>query len=69
MIIYLCIKNKSNTLLFSEDMGQKPFFLHTDGTMKLKKGHISHNNQWTLPEIELDLYFMIIQILDNPDGL
>ena len=25
-----------------------------------KKGHNSHNNGWILPQIELDLYFMII---------
>ena len=30
--------------------------------MKLKKGHNSHNNGWILPQIELDLYFMIIYL-------
>ena len=30
--------------------------------MKLKKGHNSHNNWPILPQIELDLYFMIIYL-------
>ena len=28
MIIYLCIKSESNTLIFSKDMERKPFLLH-----------------------------------------
>ena len=43
MIIYLCLKYESNTLILSKDIEWKPFFVHTDGTMKLKKDHNSHN--------------------------
>ena len=32
MIIYLCIKFESNTLIFSKDIKWKPFLLHTDRT-------------------------------------
>ena len=38
------------------------FFVHTDGTMKLKKGHNSRNNWCILSLIELDLYFMIVYL-------
>ena len=31
MIIYLCVKFDSNTLIFSKDIEQKPFSLHIDG--------------------------------------
>ena len=32
MIIYLCIKYESNTLIFSKDIKRKPFFVCTDRT-------------------------------------
>ena len=33
MIIYLCIKYESNTLIFSKDIERKPFYIsNTDGT-------------------------------------
>ena len=32
MIIYLCIKYESNTLIFSKDIKRKPFFVPMDGT-------------------------------------
>ena len=47
MIIYLCIKYNSNTLIFSKDMEWKPF------VSILEKGHNSHHNWWILPYIEL----------------
>ena len=28
----------------------------------MKRGHNFHNNGWILPQIELDLYFMIIYL-------
>ena len=30
--------------------------------IKLKKGHISNNNWWNLPYIELELYFLIVYL-------
>ena len=57
MIIYLCIKFESNTLIFSKDIEQKPFFNYIS---TLIKGRNSKNNWWILPYIELDLYFIII---------
>ena len=62
MIMYLCIKYQSNTLIFSSDIKLKPFYIHTDRAIKLKKVHNSHNNWWILPKNELDLYFMIIYL-------
>ena len=55
MITYLCIKYESNTptFFFKKITKGKHF-------SKVKKGHNSHNNGWILPEIKLDLYFMII---------
>ena len=32
MIIYLCMKYESNTPMFSKDIAQKPFFVHTGRT-------------------------------------
>ena len=29
MIIYLCMKYESNTLMYSKDIARKPFFVHT----------------------------------------
>ena len=55
MIIYMCIKYESHTLIFSKDIERKQFF-------KAEKGRNSHNNWWILPLIELDLYFMIIHL-------
>ena len=49
MIIDLCIKYESNTLIFSEEM-----------ETTLKKSHNSHNNWWILQKIELNEYFIII---------
>ena len=51
MIIYLCMKYESNSLLFSKDIA----IFHTE-----IKGHNSDNNRRILSVIELDLYFMII---------
>ena len=61
MIIYLCIKYESNTLIFSKDIEQKLFF-KVENFLKLKKGHNSQNNWWILPLIESDLHFMIINL-------
>ena len=58
MIIDLCIKYESNTLIFSEEM--ETTFVHTDMTMKLKKSHNSHNNWCILQKIEFNEYFIII---------
>ena len=51
MIMYLCIKFESNTLIFSKDIELKPFFSYFS---MLKKGHNSQNNWWILPEIKPD---------------
>ena len=56
MIIYLCIKYESNTPIFLKKISKGKHFL------KVKMGHNSHNNGWILPLIELDLYFMIINL-------
>ena len=34
----------------------------SEGDLKVKKGHNSHNNGLILPYLELDLYFMIIYL-------
>ena len=57
MIIYLCIKFDSITLIVSKDIERKPFF-KAENFSKLKKGHNSQNNWWILPKIKLDLYFI-----------
>ena len=57
MIIHLCIKFESNTLILSKDIKRKPFFNYFS---TLIKGRNSKNNWWILPSIELDLYFIII---------
>ena len=44
MIIYLCIKFESNTLIFSKD--NEPFF---NNFSTLEKGRNSKNNRWILP--------------------
>ena len=49
MMIYLCLKYESNTLIFSKGIEQKPYFVHMDWMMRLKRGHNSHNTQWILP--------------------
>ena len=59
MIIYLCIKYESNTLMFSKYIERKQIFNYFS---TLKKGHNSQNNWWILPLIELDLHFMIIYL-------
>ena len=46
MIIYLCIKFESNTLICSKDIGPKPVFNYFS---TLKKGRNSKNNWWILP--------------------
>ena len=56
MIIYLCVKYESNSLLFSKDIARKTFF-HTE-----IKGYSSDNNWWISSVIELDLYCMIIYL-------
>ena len=61
MIIYLCIKIESNTLIFSKDIERKPFF-KVEKFSKLKKIHNSENNLWILPSIDLDLHFLIIYL-------
>ena len=43
MIMYLCIKYDSNTLIFSKKISNGNCF------SKLKKGHNSYNNWWILP--------------------
>ena len=43
----------------SKDIERKLFF-KVEIFSKFKKGHNSQNNWWILPEIELDLHFMII---------
>ena len=48
MIIYLYIKFESNTLIFSKDIEQKPFF-KVENFSELKKGNNSQNNWWILP--------------------
>ena len=58
MIIYLCIKFESSTLIVSNDIEWKPFF-KVENFSKLKKAHNSQNYWWILPEIELDLHFNI----------
>ena len=57
MIIYLGIKYESNTQinLFKKISEEKHL-------LKVKKGHNSHNNGLILPNLELDLYFMITGI-------
>ena len=61
MIIYLCIKFESNTLIFSKDIERKPFF-KVENFSKSKKGYNFQNNWWILPLMELDLRFMIIYL-------
>ena len=61
MIIYLCIKFESNTLIFLKDIAWKPFF-KVEHFSKLKKGHNSQNNWWIIPYIKLDLHFMILYL-------
>ena len=46
MIIYLCIKFESNTLIFSKDIEWKPFYSYLS---MLKKGRNSKINWWILP--------------------
>ena len=46
MIIYLCVKYESNTLIFQKIMKRNHF-------SKLKKGHKSHNNWWIYPKSNL----------------
>ena len=55
MIIYMCMKNESNTPMFSKDVAWKPFFT-------VIKGLNSDNNEWILSIIGLDLYIMIIYL-------
>ena len=55
MIIYLCMKNESNTSLFSKDIAWKPFFIR-------KSRAITHIITGGLSVIDLDLYFMIIYL-------
>ena len=42
MIIYMCIKYGSNTLIFSKHVKQKPF-------LKFKKCQNAHKTWWILP--------------------
>ena len=51
MIIYLCIKFESNTLIFSKDIERKPFF-KVENFSKFKMGHNSKNNWWIITLIE-----------------
>ena len=51
MIIYLCIKYESNTLICKKNRNENIF-------SKMKKGHNFHNNGRILPQIELDLCYM-----------
>ena len=56
MVIYLCMKYESNSLMYSKDITRKPFFIRRKKTISLiiiKR---------ILSFIELDLYFMIIYL-------
>ena len=53
------MKYRFNTTMLSKDIERKPFF-HRNRSRK--KGHNSHNNRRILPNINLDLYFMIIYL-------
>ena len=57
MIIYLCMKFESKTLIFSKDIERKTFFNYFS---TLIKGRNSKYYSWILPLIELNLYFIII---------
>ena len=57
MIIYLCIKFESNTLIFSKDIEQKPFF---NCFSTLIKGRNSKIFGGFYPKCSNDLYFIII---------
>ena len=56
MTIYLCMKYESNTPMYSKDITRKPFYIPRSRAIN------SDDNLWILSVIELDLYFMIINL-------
>ena len=57
LLLYMWIKYDSNTLIFSKYIERKLFFVLTDWTIKLKKGHNSHSNWWILPSIKRPIFY------------